>query len=219
MERCGMLLITGTGRSGTHYMSYLMCAMGFDLPHERVGRDGTASWKHIVTGTFINRKGDRRTEIRSEGFARILHIVRHPLKVISSMQTFGPATWRYMAEHAAIDADAPLPIRGMHAWVEWNRLVEIQAHWRFQIESLPHQFDEFCRQAGVPGRSIPIIPDAAADSRVKRYRPLAWDQLRAADALQAERVRDMANAYGYGDIASWKLADQRSLAARLRFWS
>lgn len=213
-----MLLITGTGRSGTHYISHLMCAMGFDFPHERIGKDGTASWKHIVSGTFVNRKGDRRTEICSDGFVRILHVVRHPMKAISSMQTFGPATWRYMAEHAAVDLDAPLPIRGMQAWVEWNRLIERRAHWRFQIEMLPEQFDEFCRQAELPVRSMPAVSDGVADSRVKRYRPLSWEQLRAFDALRAERVRDMADAYGYGDIAGWKSTDQRSLKARLRFW-
>lgn len=213
-----MLLITGTGRSGTHYMSHLMSAMGYDLPHERLGKDGAASWKHIVNGTFVNRKGDRRTEIRGDVFGRIIHVVRHPMRVISSMQTFGPATWRFMAEHVAVDLDAPLPIRGMQAWVEWNLLVERRAHWRFQIEMLSQQFDEFCRQAGLPVCSMPVVPNSAADSRVKRYRPLGWDRLRAFDSIHAERVRDMAITYGYGDIAGWKSSDQRSFKARLRLW-
>jgi hypothetical protein len=195
-----------------------MCAMGYDFPHERVGKDGAASWKHIVTGTFINRKGNRKSEICSEGFTSILHVVRHPLKVISSMQTFGPATWRYMGEHAAIDTEAPVLIRGMQAWVEWNRLVERRAHWRFQIENLPSQFDEFCRQAGIPARSMPVVPDTAADSRAKRYRPVTWEKLRAADAFQAELVREMATAYGYADIESWKPANQRSFKVRLKLW-
>lgn len=213
-----MLLITGTGRSGTHYLSHLMCAMGLDFPHERVGKHGTASWKHIVTGTFINRKGDRQTEICSEGFERILHVVRHPMKVISSMQTFGPATWRFMAEHAAVDLDAPLPIRGMQAWLEWNRIIEMRAHWRFQIETLPEQFDEFCRQAEIPLQPMPTVPDNVADSRVKRYRPLSWRELRDHDEVQAERVRDMANAYGYGDIAGWSPTAHGSLRSRFKLW-
>lgn len=39
------------------------------------------------------------------------------MTIISSMQTFGPATWRFMAQHAAVDLDAPIPIRAMQAWV------------------------------------------------------------------------------------------------------
>src|SRR5262249_53953614 len=112
-----VLLITGTGRSGTHYMSHLMCEMGFDVPHERIGKDGAASWKHIVSGTFVNLKKDRRHPISSEGFTRILHVVRHPMRVISSMQTFSASTWGYMAQHAPVDLDAPLATRGMQAWI------------------------------------------------------------------------------------------------------
>jgi hypothetical protein len=179
-----------------------MCEMGFDVPHETVGKDGTASWKHIVSGTFLNVKKNQGHQICSEGFTRILHMVRHPIKVISSMQTFSASTWGYMAQHAPVDLDAPAARRGMQAWVSWNQLVEKRAHWRFQIESLSSQFDEFCRQAGIPVRAMPQLPPSATDTRVKRYKLLDWQHLAATDASLAEQVREIANGYGYGDIAT-----------------
>jgi hypothetical protein len=197
-------------------MSHLMCAMGYDIPHEKVGKDGAASWKHIVSGTFQNLKKNQGHPIDSEGFTRILHMVRHPMKVISSMQTFSASTWGYMAEHAPVDLKAPLAKRGMQAWVSWNQLVEQRAHWRFQIERLPEQFEEFCRQAGVPERPMPQLPQSATDTRVKRYTRLEWQDLLAAEPSLAEQVRELAAAYGYGDIANPAHARDHERAASSR---
>ena len=33
-----MILVTGTGRSGTHYTAVVMQKLGLDIPHEAVGR-------------------------------------------------------------------------------------------------------------------------------------------------------------------------------------
>jgi hypothetical protein len=178
-----------------------MCEMGFDVPHEKVGRDGAASWKHVVSGTFVNLKKNKGHPICNEGFTRILHLVRHPIKVISSMQTFSASTWAYMAQHAPVDLRAPVAKRGMQAWVSWNRLVEARAHWRFQIEKLPDQFDEFCHQARIPVRPMRQLPSSATDTRIKRYSSFDWNHLKAMEPSLAEQVREMANTYGYGDIA------------------
>ena len=51
-----MILVTGTGRSGTHYTAVVMQKLGLDIPHEAVGKDGASSWKHIVSGTSLRRQ-------------------------------------------------------------------------------------------------------------------------------------------------------------------
>ena len=38
------VLITGTSRSGTHFISSLFLNYDFDLPHEMLGEDGSVSW-------------------------------------------------------------------------------------------------------------------------------------------------------------------------------
>ncbi len=145
-----MLLVTGTGRSGTHFTSQLLTEMGYDVPHESVGEDGAASWKHIVSGTFVYVGKNRQVEIDSKGFTRILHQVRHPLKVIASMQTFSDSTWNFMADFIPLDLTAPPLIKGMQAWVGWNGLIETTQPWRFQIERIKEVFPEFCEHAGLP---------------------------------------------------------------------
>jgi len=197
-----MLLVTACGRSGTHFTARVLQEMGLDVPHEEVGKDGAASWKHIVSGDFVYVGKGRTREIRSEGFTRTLHQVRHPLKVIASMQTFSKSTWGYMAQHIALDLKAPAVRRAMQAWVGWNRLIEPRAQWRFQIEQLKDQFEEFCRQAGLPPQPMPEVPQAAKDSRTDRYTPLYWEDLVNADAALAEQVRDLALAYGYPDLST-----------------
>jgi hypothetical protein len=196
-----MLLITGCGRSGTHYTARLLQEMGLDVPHERVGEDGAASWKHIVSGTFVYLGKNREAVIDSTGFDRILHQVRHPLKVISSMQTFSDSTWSYMANYIDLDLKAKPVKRAMQAWVRWNKLIEGKAQWRFQIEQLKEQFDEFCRQAGLPAQAIPHVPHEAKDSRTARFKPVRWADLVKIDSALAQQVRSLALEYGYGDIA------------------
>lgn len=196
-----MLLVTGCGRSGTHYTSELLKRLGLDVPHERVGRNGAASWKHIVSGTFVYVGKRREVEIDSRGFTRVLHQVRHPLKVISSMQTFSASTWQFMAKFIELDLAAPPVRRAMQAWVGWNRLIEPRARWRFQIEQLAAQFDRFCTEAGVPVQPLPEVPPAAKDSRTDRFAAVGWEDLAALDAGWAEAVRELALEYGYGDLA------------------
>jgi hypothetical protein len=210
-----MLLITGCGRSGTHFTSRLLREMGLDVPHERVGKDGVASWKHIVSGTFVYLRKNREAEIDSTGFDRILHQVRHPLKVISSMQTFSDSTWHHMAKFIDLDLKAKPVKRAMQAWVHWNRLVESKAHWRFQIEQLQDRFEEFCQQAGLPVQLMPHVPHEARDSRKARFRPVDWQELKKCDPDLAEEVRQLAVAYGYEDIGAEIPSPP---PRRIRFW-
>jgi hypothetical protein len=197
-----MLLITAVGRSGTHYTARLMQAMGMDIPHEAVGRDGAASWKHITTGTFVVKKRwkrKRETFIDSSGFTTILHQTRHPLKVIASMQTFGDATWRYMAQFTSLTVGMPVLQRAMLGYLEWNRLIEARADWRFQIEQLTDVFEAFCEHAGLEPQPMPQLPHEARDSRTQRYEPLTWAKLHEQDPGITESLKQMAEVYGYSD--------------------
>lgn len=145
--------------------------MGLDIPHEAVGKDGAASWKHTAAGTFVYIGKSRETVIDTSGFTRVLHQVRHPLKVIASMQTFSDSSWAYMAKSIALKVEADPIMKGMQAWVGWNQLAGQQACWRFQIEQLKDRFPEFCHHAGLPERPLPEVPPAAKDSRTDRYSP------------------------------------------------
>lgn len=212
-----MLLVTGTGRSGTHYTSELLKQLGYDVPHESVGKDGAASWKHIVSGTFVYIGKNREVEIDSTGFTRILHQVRHPLKVIASMQTFSDSTWQFMSEHIDLDPKSPVIPRAMNAWIQWNQLVEQKADWRFRIEDLKQNFPEFCEHAGIPVCDFPTIPHQSRDSRTERYKPLSFSDLEQADITLAQSVENLAQRYDYNDLRSFvpATAPKRSILKRL----
>ncbi len=197
-----MLLITGCGRSGTHYTSAVLKQIGLDVPHERVGADGAASWKHIVSGTFVYIGKNREEKIDSSRFTRTLHQVRHPLKVIASMQTFSDSTWQYMEKYIELDLKGNPIKSAMQAWISWNELVELKATWRYKIEDLQSCFEKFCENAGLPVQPMPQVPHGAKDSRTDRFDAVYWEDLVALDAGLADRVRQKALRYGYEDIAS-----------------
>lgn len=72
----------GHPRSGTAFMSKLLGLYGFDVGHERMGKDGISSWmfgvkeNQIFTDFSLNRK--------DFGFEHIIMAIRHPLHIISS---------------------------------------------------------------------------------------------------------------------------------------
>ncbi len=195
-----MILVTGTGRSGTHYIAKVLKELGYDVPHESVGRDGAASWKHIVSGTFTYIGKNREAAIDSSGFTKMLHQVRHPIKTIASMQTFSDSTWHFMSEHIPLDITAPPLVKGMQAWVGWNALIESKKPWRFQIERIKEIFPEFCEQAGISPADFPTVAQSARDSRTTRYSPIKFNELRTLDVQLSEEVTEMAERYGYHEI-------------------
>ena len=194
-----MILVTGTGRSGTHYTSIVMQKLGLDIPHEAVGKDGASSWKHIVSGTFEVKKKQvhRITDPKYEISAPHLHQLRTPLKVIASMQTFSSFTWDYMAKFIEIDREASMIKQAMQAYLYWNQLIEKKAQWRFQIEKLEEVFPQFCEKIGVAPQSFPAIEYKARDSRTKRYKPLSWNDLAEIDPDLTKQLKEMAAEYGY----------------------
>lgn len=202
-----MLLITGCGRSGTHFSSELCKHMGLDVPHEAVGRDGAASWKHIVSGTFVYIGKNREVEIDASGFTTIIHQVRHPLKVIASMQTFSDSTWHHMAKFIDLDTKRSPVVRAMQAWVGWNELIEPKADWRFQVEEIQACFPEFCRRIGLPEQPFPEVPAQSRDSRTARYKPLVLSDLVKADPKLAGKVEALADRYGYADLGAFTVSE------------
>lgn len=85
-------LITGFARSGTRYMSQLFKSFGFDIRHERMGRDGISSWifggrntdvkYYLPVVSTINRTP--KPDPKFYEFDEVFVVVREPIKTISS---------------------------------------------------------------------------------------------------------------------------------------
>lgn len=86
------ILIVGSGRCGTHYFSRVLKNNGLDVPHERVGLEGTSShwficdseWYPILpfTSGFKAHVGQRKSDYC---FKNTIHLVREPCKTIQSI--------------------------------------------------------------------------------------------------------------------------------------
>ena len=169
MSQLPRFVVTGTGRSGTVYMSRLLTSVGIACSHEAVfhpegkpewGRHrGDASWLAVPYLDVF------------DGY--VLHVVRDPLAVVNSYVGIGffdhdydhsHDRWRAFAEHHAPNVftlDDPVT-RAMAWYVEWNRRIEPHADRRIRIEDLTG--DDLVDLAQKIGKSLSLdeLPDAIA---------------------------------------------------------
>jgi hypothetical protein len=220
-------LITGCGRSGTKYITFLLRRLGLDVRHERMGEDGIASW-YMTADTDHSPFGPAR---RAASFEHIYQQVRHPLPVIASAATFKPHTWQFICEHTPIRMEEPLPVRCAKYWYYWNLEAEKIAEWRYRVEHLNDALTMLCKRLGIEsngivldrvdtdvntrkrGRAFHLYEELCERLRLepsafikrcltvntepKRAPPLTWDALKDVDVELVARIRAKAQEYGY----------------------
>jgi hypothetical protein len=130
-----LLLVTGCGRSGTKYTSFVLRRLSLDVPHERLGRDGVSAW--TLGGPPVGRPYGPSGVLR---FEHVFHQVRHPLHTIASATSFGAESWGYICAYTSCAPDEPVLVRAARYWLDWNERVERIASWRYRIEALPEIF-------------------------------------------------------------------------------
>lgn len=114
------ILVTGCGRCGTKYMSALLRSLGFDVRHERMGRDGIASW-YVAAGIDNVPIGPG---CQNYDFEHIIHVVRNPLHAIPSMAYLSNEAWEFICQHIDCSPDEPTIARGAKYWYYWNKKAE-----------------------------------------------------------------------------------------------
>jgi len=130
-----LLLITGSGRSGTTYAAKTMQAVGLDIPHEKVGAHGTSSLFFLVDSDWYpmlpwypgrNHVGERRSDFE---FEYVVQIVRHPLKTIPSIgKIFNGLNYELFEEQGVIPKGIKNKmLRCAYMYYELNMLAEKQA--------------------------------------------------------------------------------------------
>ena len=222
-----LVLVTGCGRSGTRYLTYVLRRLGLDVGHERLGRDGVAAWT-LAVDADDPPWGPSQCAIH---FDVVLHSVRHPLDVMRSAATFKDASWRFICEHIPCSADDPLPLRCAAYWYYWNGEAERRADITFRVEGLAAALGEICEKLGVEpdptvldrvpndvntrrkGRLFHLAEEAVERLRLepqpwirKRLsRPgssssgsdICWSDVRAVDPALCSLVVERARGYGY----------------------
>jgi hypothetical protein len=221
-----LLLVTGCGRSGTKYTSFVLRRLSLDVPHERLGRDGVSAW--TLGGPPAGRPYGPSGVLR---FEHVFHQVRHPLHTIASATSFGAESWGYICAYTSCTPDEPVLVRAARYWLDWNERVERIASWRYRIEALPEIFPEFCqrlRQNADPsvlkrvptdvntrrrGRALHLAEELLERLRLdmapsvrasltrtrpeERVPPIRWADIEHADPKLAARLYEKAHEYGY----------------------
>jgi hypothetical protein len=134
------LLVIGSPRSGTHFMTALLNIFGMRVRHERMGEDGTvnSAWLAMkkINDSLINPVGRQHYE-----FDQIIHLVRNPLDTIGSLASeMSQAFWEWQEEHSniAIYAENPKIDRIAAFWVFWTDGCQHLCDSTIKLESIQH---------------------------------------------------------------------------------
>ena len=218
MER-KKLLITGCGRSGTFYATEVWRSLGLDIRHERpipphrsMGKDGVASWFMAVD----DPNPPFGPSAAGYKFDFVLHLVRHPLKVIASVAQFilqkGLPSPKYIEYHApetqlnfgecALEPKQQLILRAARYWYHWNSLAQAKADETVQVEQLILALPRLCESLGVeykPGLADKISKNTNARWHYVREDPwiVEWADIDALDPSLSKKIRDLAASYSY----------------------
>lgn len=138
------LLITGCGRSGTKYISFVLRRIGLHVNHEHIGRDGIASWLMAVDSDRTPWGPGRANYC----FQHVFHQVRDPLRAIPSIETFKQSSWTYINHHIDLRGIDHPRLRAATYWYYWNLKVEEFAEWRYRVEAIDTVFAEMCQRLG-----------------------------------------------------------------------
>lgn len=102
------LLITGLGGSGTHEITNKLRERGVRVRHEQIDVDGTVSWFHAVNDNYgttaypHHAALDNNANYFSPRFSKVIHIIRCPVKQISSFTTHLKASYLFVYEHMVL---------------------------------------------------------------------------------------------------------------------
>lgn len=201
------LLVIGTGRCGTTWLSKSLCGAGFDVPHECVGRDGSVSlffhsdadWYPTIPWATDHRGrkahvGERRSDFL---FRHVAHIARDPLGFEASARGVLNLMEFYWSQHGA-----------KVLTVEWNtrqRKLRGLYYWRDVVRRCQEQNSQFIplrrvresdqwwyamlSAAGLDPRPRTDIPDNNKSSGFRKHAPMSWDEAHELDEELARECR------------------------------
>ena len=216
-----MFLIIGHPRSATLYIANTLRHLGYDVGHESgQGYEPAGRPRHWSTGkdgnvSYLFRTHDRddvRILYHVKEYGHVVHQVRHPLKVISSMKIEGLKIFHNMID--VIGYPRPWEMKGnfylnlhwwaMYTWYHWNLFCGKHASWTYRIEEIDAAFPELLSRLGLGlrGQALPRV-DRKTNTRsndLKRsagYHLVGWQRLEQIDPELTKRCRDLAAQYGY----------------------
>lgn len=189
-----MLMVIGCGRSGTKFTSTLFKKNGIDIGHESLGEDGIASWC-LVPDTYLSIYGPSFLKLKRYRMP-VVHQVRHPLKVIASMQTANKYSWQFISNFIKIGRFDSTIKKCMKYWYYWNLLSEKKAQYRYKVEEIQQSFTKLC-EIGDFSLDAECKYDVSKSTNTREHSELTVNDLYLRAPLLTRKIIRMARRYGY----------------------
>lgn len=206
------LLVIGTGRCGTTWLSKTLVEAGFDVPHECVGDHGTVSmffhtdhfWYPFLPWVTDHpgRKAHLGERLSDFEFDHVAHIVRHPLEFEASARSILNAMEYYWAQDCSVLTvpwnTRPTKLRNLFYWrdvvtqcekmaaqtIALNRVKDNDRWWK----TLTTEANLYTR-GNVP--SPPRLKPNNKSSGFKKHEPMSWAEVSSMDAELARDLKRM----------------------------
>lgn len=201
-----LVLVNGTGSSGTKYISKVFKAVGMDVPHERTGKDGSVTHYFHTDHEWYPmfpwyegcaHVGERRSDyiFKNEFLA-----VRHPLRCIPSMaSSFDLMDYEFMEETGIIEWGLGSKLlKAMNAYYNINLKMEGESSFVFQLETIKESWPEICSRLGIGDVKFPDHVKACnKNTGYRAPKKITWKDLEEADFDLTCKIKKMARRYRY----------------------
>lgn len=201
-----MIRILANPRSGTLSTAKSLQALGLDIQHERIGKDGTVSCFFYIDSDYYPKGNEKVTRkflphegegVPSDYNWKInIHLVREPVACISSMYTIIPGDHRqWLLDIGVIKKNQIKPkiVFCMNAYYEQNKIFEKICKYRIRLEDKGKMLMKIL---GLKGK-YPDLHERNTHTPPQWRVQFDWDKLFSSDYLLAEKIRQQAKKYGY----------------------
>jgi hypothetical protein len=134
-------------------------------------------------------------------WAHIFHQVRHPLKVVASVETImEKSDWIWMSSFLPIDPKWSRLKRAIHYVRLWNELCAKRSpELTYRLEDVATRWPELLQRAGFPDVPFPahVSVRTHASSGFRKAKLRTWEELLEHDREGTLLLQDQAVSYGY----------------------
>jgi hypothetical protein len=217
-------IITGTGRCGTLYSSNLFTTLGIPCSHEAIFTPKGFNWAlKVMSGekALENSVISKEEKIKCDGssiraessymaapfikyfpHSSIIHVIRNPIKVVSSFINMGffskeitpesnPYEYFMHSNVPELKEDIPPLDKACLYWAEWNRLIEHSGRVGYQ------QRIEDCKDGLVQFLGVNKILNLPKVCNASKSRNFNWSTSDIQNPKIKKILKDVASRYGY----------------------
>ena len=202
------VLITGVGRSGTTGLNQAFAKAGFKSRHEAFGKEISIGWSLALYREYPMKDNFEKNQWHNYlkrhpnvTFDARIHLVRHPLKTISSLTSIhGPSRKYIIHVTPSIAYNMSKLEISMHHWHDWNRRIEKYADKRWQIETVDIQ-KECLDLWKDDDRCLNVMLRPKLSINHRSHEMYSWHNLERIDAVLTNKIKRMCVKYGYSNCS------------------